>query len=215
MPRRRHGLVAFPCYGARQRSVQMLQTDAHSIGQRTTDRSLGFLSPRVRRAQIEYRDTTPADPGSESSVGWSVQRQAMLVENAEVVGELLGGKALDDTEITALKHERFDPQLTADLRLFHALLGNWEYALSETGEGLWNIEVIALPNGSLIPMAGDFDLASWVTDRIRLNAPHDYRPDLPDLEHETHFQVNEVRQRAGTTAFAAERTRFLQRRTAL
>lgn len=178
---------------------------------------LGLTSPRVRRARIEYHDTTLPDPDlqTEPTSGWTLTRQALLIEDAEVVGEHLGGRALDDDEIAALRDAHFAPQLLTDLRLLHALLGNWDYALSESGEGLWNTEVVALADGTLIPMAGDFDLASWVTARVRLNAPHDYRPELPDLEREARFQVDEIRKRAGAIAFAVGRTRFLDRRAAL
>jgi hypothetical protein len=178
-------------------------------------REAGFVAPRVRRALIEYRDTSLADPTTEDTVGWTLRRQALLMEDAEVVGERLGGRALDDAEIAALKDARFDPELVAGLRLLHALLGNWDYALSETGEGLWNIEVLAMADGSFIPMAGDFDLASWVTDRVRLNAPHDYRPELPDLEREMFFQVETVRQGTGEVAFDAASARFRGKRAAL
>ena len=173
---------------------------------------LGFTSPRVRRALVEYHDTSdPADEGT----GWTVRRQAVLFEDAEVVGERLGGRALDDSEIEDLPKVAFDVQVIADLRLLHALLGNWDYALSEDGTELWNTEVIALPNGTWIPMAGDFDLASWVTAKVRLNAPHDFRPDLPDLEREAFFQVDTVRQRVGDARFMAGRTRFVERRPVL
>ncbi len=176
---------------------------------------VGLVAPRVRRALIEYRDTSLADPTTEDTVGWTLRRQALLMEDAEVVGERLGGRALDDSEIADLKDARFDPALVSSLRLLHALLGNWDYALSETGKGLWNIEVLAMADGSFIPMAGDFDLASWVTDRVRLNAPHDYRPELPDLEREMHFQVDAVRQQTETVAFDAASSRFRDKRAAL
>lgn len=178
-------------------------------------REVGFVGPRVRRALIEYHDSSLADPTGESAVGWTLRRQALLMEDAEVVGERLGGRALDDSEIANLKEARFDPALVAGLRLLHALLGNWDYALSETGEGLWNTEVLVQPDGSFIPMAGDFDLASWVTDRVRLNAPHDYRPELPALEREMYFQVEAVRQRTGVVAFDTATTRFREKRAAL
>lgn len=175
--------------------------------------TLGFIAPRVRRALIDYQDTS--DAGPDGTGGWQVRRQALLLEDAEVVGERLGGRALDDAEVAALEDARFDPQLIADLRLFHVLLGNWDYELSEHGQPLWNTEVLALTNGTLVPMAGDFDLASWVTGKVRLNAPHDYRPDLPDLERETHFQLEQVRNQVSNTHFAASRDRFLQHRASL
>ncbi|MGE3313280.1 MAG: hypothetical protein AB7O66_25215, partial [Limisphaerales bacterium] len=176
---------------------------------------LGFTTPRIRRARIEYHDTTTAPGPDADSTGWTLTRQALLLENAEVVGERLGGTALDDEEVAALTDARFPSQLIADMRLFHALLGNWDYTLSETGRDLWNTDVLEMPDGSLIPMAGDFDLASWVTGRVRLNAPHDFRPDLPDLEREALYQVTSIRKSVGEALFAEARSRFLLKRTAL
>lgn len=176
--------------------------------------SLGFIGPKVRRARILYQDTSPtAEDGSGG--GWSLERQAILLEDIEVVGERLGGRALDDAEVAALKDAHFDPQLVAHLRLVQVLLGNWDFALSETGENLWNIEVVSLPDGRLVPVTGDFDLATWVTGKVRLNAPPDFRPDLPDLERETTFQLSEVQKRISKAAFAQSREWFRNRRTAM
>lgn len=175
--------------------------------------TLGFTTPRVRRARIHYVDTT--DPGPDGDGGWILTRKALLIENVEVLGERLGGRALSDEEIEALRNAKLDPQLIADLRLLHALLGNWDYALSLTGEELWNTAVIAFPDGRFLPVAGDFDLASWVTAVVRLNAPHDYHPELPDLDRETRFQVDQVRASVDATLFDAAKRRFLSHRAAL
>jgi len=172
---------------------------------------LGFVGPKVRRARILYQDTSEATEHA-SSVGWTVERQAVLLEDIEVVGERLGGRALDDEEVSALKDANFDPQLVANLRLVQVLFGNWDFALSETGEGLWNFDVISLPGVGYVPVTGDFDLSSWVTGNVRLNAPPDFRPDLPDLERETAFQMGETKKRIGAAAFAQGRDLFLSRR---
>lgn len=174
---------------------------------------LGFLSPRVRRARIDYFDTSPAN--EEGTTGWHVQRQAMLVEDIEVVGERLGGRALSDEEITALRDAGFEDQLLVDLKCFHALLGNWDYSLAQSGDNLWNTDVVVLPGGKRVPVAGDFDLASWVTGEVRLMAPHDYRPDLDDLTREAYFELSEIRSQTTEAAFATSRTRFTERRSAM
>ncbi|MBL9135160.1 MAG: hypothetical protein JNK85_04800 [Verrucomicrobiales bacterium] len=174
---------------------------------------LGFLSPRVRRARIEYRDTSPAREGS--TTGWQVRRQALLVEDIEVVGERLGGRALSDEEITALRDAGFEDQLLIDLRCFHALLGNWDYSVAQSGDNLWNTDVVELPGGKRVPVAGDFDLASWVTGEVRLMAPHDYRPDLEDLTRQAYFEVNEIRRQTDEAAFAMSQARFEERRSAM
>ena len=175
--------------------------------------ALGFISPRVRRARIEYRDTSPA--GTEGERLWQLTRQAMIFDDPEVVAARFGGRALDDEEIAALENASFDPQLITDLHFFHALLGNWDYVLNLTGEGIWNTEVIALPDGKFLPMAGDFDLASFVTEEVRLNAPWDYHPELEDIDRQARWQLEEIRTWMGAQHFEASRDLFVTARPVL
>ncbi len=175
---------------------------------------LGFTLPRVRRAVVDYRDTsTPAGP--DSPVGWQLRRKALLIEDPEVVGERLGGRALDDAEIDALTNANFPPTLILELQMLHILLGNWDYALSIDGTELWNTDVIALENGLMTPMPGDFDLASFVTGEVRLEAPHDYRPDLPDLDRQVRFKLEQLRSLTKPDIFGGAAVRFLNHRHAL
>lgn len=167
---------------------------------------LEFTGPRVRRARIEYRDSSPAREGS--TTGWEFAREALILDDIEVVGERLGGRALSDEEVAALKDANFDAQLVANLELFHVLLGNWDHVLSTNGVGLWNTDVIELADGRLLPVAGDFDLASWVTGEVRGSAPHDYHPELGDVEREARYQVEQLRGRVPDTVFEAGRQLF-------
>ena len=176
---------------------------------------LGFVSPRVRRARIEYRDTSA--PGR-SEVGWMVQRNAVILDDIEVVAERLGGRALDDEEITVLTNANFDLQLVTELEFLHILLGNWDYALATNGVGLWNTEVIELPNLKLVPVAGDFDLCSFVTGELQLDVPWDYRPALPPHERQARYDLEQIRARLGEvnpTIFPNAKARFESKRTAL
>lgn len=175
---------------------------------------LGFISPRVRRAQMTYRDTSPPAPNG-SEKGWEVARKSMLLDDIEVVAERMEGRALEDEEIAALKDAGFDEQLIADLELLHALLGNWDYALSVDGQELWNTDVIELPDKQLVPVAGDFDLASFVTGQVRRSAPHDYHPELPDLDREALYRVDEARKNAGSERFRTAAARFESQRPGL
>ena len=138
---------------------------------------LGFTSPRVRRAQIDYHDTTP--PQGHGEVGWTVARSALILEDVEVLAARLGGRVLEDLELATLPRSSFDHELVARLHLFHILRGNWDYGLDPEGRGIWNSDVIALERGGFIPVAGDFDLASWVTEVVRVGFPRDYLPELP------------------------------------
>jgi hypothetical protein len=178
---------------------------------------MGFIAPRVRRARVEYRDTTPPTQSAET-VGWQLTRDALILEDIEVVAERLGGRALAETEIAEVDTGAFDGQLVADLQLFHALIGNWDYSLGWDSRGAWNTEVLELAEGTekrLIPVAGDFDLASWVTGMARRLAPHDYHPELGEIERETRYEIEQIQQRVGPAIFIAARQRFADQRAIL
>jgi hypothetical protein len=174
---------------------------------------LGFISPRVRRAHVEYRDTT--DTNLTPMAGWTISRDALIFDDVEVVAERLGGWALVDEAVAALTNANFSAQLITDLRFLHALLGNWDYGLSLDGRVLWNTDVIELAGGALVPVAGDFDLSSWVTAVVRVGAPPGYRPDLPELERRALYELEEIRQQAGSINYNAARDRFTAKRSAI
>lgn len=176
-------------------------------------RELGFVTPRVRRALIQYLDTTPASQTPEG--GWDITRQALVIEDIEVLGERLGGRALDDEEVAALSNAGFPEQLITDLHLFHALTGNWDYGLSLDGRGLWNTDVLLLPDGKYLPVAGDFDISSWVTGQVRSMAPHDYRPDIAPVAREAAWAIEEIQREVSAESFEAGKARFMQARPAL
>ena len=144
-------------------------------------------------------------------MGWTLSRKALLLDDIEVVAERLGGRALDDEEITSLTNANFSPQLIADLRILHAFLGNWDYALSTDGSNLWNTDVVALPDGGLLPVAGDFDLCSFVTEEVQLNAPWDYHPELPALRRETRWRLDVINRDVSAEIFAAGKERFISK----
>ena len=80
------------------------------------------------------------------------------------------GRGHDLEPVEELTDADFDAQLITDLQFFHTLLGNWDYKLATNGVGLWNTDVIELGDGDLVAVAGDFDLASWVTGVVRVMA---------------------------------------------
>lgn len=169
---------------------------------------LDMVGPRVRRARILYHDTSPGT--EDPRVGWQLTRKAFVFDHVEIVAERLGGQALEDEEVASLVNANFDEQLVTDLMLFHTLIGNWDYHLSPDGQGLWNTEVIRLADGSLIPVAGDFDLSSWVTGQIRVTAPRDYLPTEPDLDRQIRFELERISALAGPIRFNQGRERFTQ-----
>ena len=58
--------------------------------------ALEFLSPQVRRARIEYSDTSNTNRAGEAD--WTVTRNAMILDDVEVIAERLGGRALKERE---------------------------------------------------------------------------------------------------------------------
>mgnify|MGYP007046926435 CR=1 FL=1 len=174
---------------------------------------IGFIGPRVRKARIHYQDSTGV--AGSGDTGWEITRMALLLDGVEVVAERLNGRALEDEEVAALKNAGFDEQLVADLQLFNTLIGNWDYALSLDGQGLWNTEVIELSDGKLVPVAGDFDLASWVTGKVLVTGPRDYLPELDDLVRQTRFRLSEIRLAVGDSRFGLAAARFLTHREAI
>jgi hypothetical protein len=175
--------------------------------------TLGFVAPRIRRARIEFRDASPTNQAPEGR--WTITRQAMLFDDPEVVGERMGGRALDDVELAALSNARFPEQLILDLRFLHILLGNWDYTLSLGGERLWNTEVLAFPDGTYLPMAGDFDLCSWVTEEVRESVPWDYFPERPLLERQMRYDLELLQKDTAVGLLEAAKGRFTAKQSEL
>jgi hypothetical protein len=175
--------------------------------------TLGLVTPRIRRARLDYIDTTPASTAGPT--GWRQTRQGLLLDDIEVVAERLSGRVLSDEELAGLTHSQFDELQVLELRLFQALLGNWDYDLGIPGPGLRNMEVIALPNNTLLPVAGDFDLSSWVTEVVRPSVPNDVYPELPLLERQMHYELDQIRAQTKAEVFLQGRARFAQERVQL
>jgi hypothetical protein len=171
--------------------------------------TLGFVTPRVRRAVIEYHDT--GEPDELANTGWTVTRHAFVVEDIELVADKLGGRPLADEEIGAITNSPFEPQLVVDLKLLHALLGNWDFGLEQGNRGIWNTEVIELADKHLLPVAGDFDLASFVTASVKLSTPREYHPELGEVERQVLFTLEEIKAQAGEERFTAALARFAER----
>jgi len=177
---------------------------------------LEFVAPRVRRARIEYHDTSSTNRNTE--VGWVVARNAMILDDAEVLAEGLGGRALDDSEVEGLTNANFGLQLVTDLHVFQVLIGNWDYSLSEDGTEAWNFDVVELPSLQLLPVAGDFDLSSFVTEEVQVDVPWDYHPDLPILERQARYDLEQIKGRVSEVnpeVFLNTRQRFEQKRAVI
>ncbi|MGZ8940803.1 MAG: hypothetical protein ACXW32_16490, partial [Limisphaerales bacterium] len=177
---------------------------------------LEFLSPRVRRTRIEYSDTSSTNRTSE--VGWTVTRNAMILDDADVIAERLGGRAVNEEEILKLTNANFGLQLVIDLQVFHVLIGNWDYAVAQDPREVWNFDVIELPNLQVLPVAGDFDLSSFVTEEVLVDVPWDYHPELPTLERQARYDLEQIKahvQEIGPETFTNAKTRFESKRALL
>jgi hypothetical protein len=75
--------------------------------------------------------------------------------------------------------------------------------------------VIRLADGKLLPIAGDFDLASWVTEEVRSSAPRDYRPDLGEVERQAQYVLEQFSSQVSAESFLASSNRFAAKRSAL
>jgi len=150
-------------------------------------------------------------------VGWEITRQAVLLEDLELVAARLGGRVLLESELPWLVAPNFDAQLVADLQLFNALLGigttvsagiarRLEHGCSRTARRT---------RRRLVPVSGDFDLSSWVTGVVRRSSPWDYHPELGDLERETRYQLEKIQRWVEPPLFASARQRFVMKREAL
>lgn len=130
-------------------------------------RTLGITIMQTRPATIAYTDTS-AQPGFDSPL----TRKAFLLEHVDELARRLGAVALDDpTNCGDDPNPRPDYQAVLRVKLFHALIGNWDWELgprATDGCGdLWNTEVLVHPNGTLTLVPTDFDLSAFVIGRVR------------------------------------------------
>jgi hypothetical protein len=130
-------------------------------------RALGITIMQTRPAIIDYTDTTLEEPFASP-----LKRKAFLLEHIDELARRLGAEALQDPvscgDDPSLKP---DPKAVLRVKLFHAMIGNWDFALGppETqGCGsLQNTEVIVHPEGYLTLVPADFDLAAFVVGEVR------------------------------------------------
>ena len=80
---------------------------------------------------------------------------------------------------------------------------------------MWNADVVELANHQLVPIPGDFDLASFVTGEVRVRAPKEYHPELAEVERQARYDVEQIQQRFDALIFAGATGRFTQKRPAI
>jgi hypothetical protein len=163
-----------------------------------------------------------------TSDGTRLVRDAFLLEHPDVAAKRLelpalcrtvDGKetcdpVLEDAELAEVDPEVFDPAVVTRILVFHALAGNWDFAVDRRSGaargGLWNTDVLVLaPTESgerpLAPLPQDFDLASMVTGAVRTRGiPETLLPGrAPLVRQAAHFLTVYLEGRAAAEVRAA------------
>ncbi len=118
-----------------------------------------ILTPYSHRARLLR--LTYADSGSGKV---HAKRYAFLIEEPEALAKRVGGKIIEEKGASA-----------SDLDDYHsALLGVFEFMIANTDfsiGGLHNVELLARDEGTLIPMAYDFDYSGAVNTHYAVPDP--------------------------------------------
>ena len=129
-------------------------------------RLLTPIGHETRLLRVTYIDSATGKPDE--------PRYAFLVEDPARMAERVGGKPIT---FKGAKHTDVDPAQAALLFVFQYMIGNTDFSLN----ALHNGELLGMPDGSVFPIAYDFDFSGAV------NAPYAVPP--PTLK------IRTVRQR--------------------
>lgn len=113
---------------------------------------LSTASFRVQLLAITYRDTNGNHP--------NITRYAFVMEDADELAERLGGVKLKTAR--GLGPEQLDRQAETTQAIFAYFIGNTDWSITSSH----NLEMIQLPNGTILPVPYDFDFSAFV------NAPY-------------------------------------------
>jgi hypothetical protein len=126
---------------------------------------LGLATLETRPASALYIDAKTSDSASHS---------AFLLEDYDKAAERLGGVAIDDWDLKGQLNGKTSDEEKMRLSLLNVLFGNWDYSfpdesvtLSGTGANNrhvgHNIWAVQRPDGSVVLLPNDFDLATIVS----------------------------------------------------
>ena len=107
-------------------------------------------SHRVRLARLTYTDSAS---GKVEAV-----RYAIFLEEPSALAARLGGTIIETKGATAAD---LDPRFTALVGVLAYMIGNTDLSIN----GLHNAELLALPNGTVVPVLYDFDFSGAVNAR--------------------------------------------------
>ncbi len=127
-------------------------------------RSCGIETLRARKVNVTYKIL-----GTEPQ---TITRQGFILEHMDEFSKRKAGTSVDAETTTQFEVGKFDFVAAQRIKYFHALLGNWDWAIETKSEKksstirLWNTEVYARASGELVPVPADFDLSSFVTGNL-------------------------------------------------
>jgi hypothetical protein len=108
------------------------------------------VSHRARLLRLSYADS--------ASGKVRARRYGFVIEEPKAIAARLGGKVLEQTGAGAAD---LDPYQNALLGVFQYMIGNTDFSIA----GLHNVELLLKEDGTVMPIAYDFDFAGAVNAR--------------------------------------------------
>ena len=123
------------------------------------------VSHRARLLRVTYADSASGQVRT--------RRYGFVIEEPKAIAARLGGTVIEQTGAGS---SDLDPDQNALLGVFQYMIGNTDFSIA----GLHNIELLLKEDGSLMPIAYDFDFAGAVNAKY---ATPDAKVNLPDVRH--------------------------------
>jgi hypothetical protein len=123
------------------------------------------VSHRARLLRLTYADSASGEVRA--------RRYGFVIEESKAIAARVGGTVLDQTGAGS---SDLDPDQNALVGVFQYMIGNTDFSIA----GLHNVELLLKEDGSLMPIAYDFDFAGAVNARY---ATPDAKVNLPDVRH--------------------------------
>jgi hypothetical protein len=181
--------------------------------------AMGVPTLQARPARITYVDTTGAEPHT-------VTRNAVLVEADDDARRRLGATGEISMDQFTTARDMLTTADTARLAFAEAMIGNFDWCLRffpgdtyrcDAKQPLWNITAFRRPDGAVVPVIGDFDLAGMVVGRHSWFEKVYYDrfvPSRSSVEIEVLSQVQRTRALFDRAELDQMRRYFLSRRAA-
>jgi hypothetical protein len=123
------------------------------------------VSHRARLLRLTYADSASGQVRT--------RRYGFVIEEPKAIAARVGGTVIEQTGAGS---SDLDPDQNALLGVFQYMIGNTDFSIA----GLHNVELLLREDGSLMPIAYDFDFAGAVNAKY---ATPDPKVNLPDVRH--------------------------------